>query len=51
MLELAALKLERGETEHVRTLLDQTLDIEGDRLLRDRARHLEAKLWRLQRGT
>jgi tetratricopeptide (TPR) repeat protein len=51
MLELAALKLERGETEHVQALLDQTLDIAGDRLLRDRARHLEAKLLRLQRDT
>ena len=51
MLELAALKLERGDTQDVQRLLDKVLDIEGDRLLRDRARDLERKLWRLQRDT
>jgi tetratricopeptide (TPR) repeat protein len=50
MLELAAVKLERGDTQDVRALLDKVLDIEGDRLLRDRARNLRFKLWRLERG-
>jgi thioredoxin-like negative regulator of GroEL len=50
MLELAAVKLERGDTQDVRALLDKVLDIEGDRLLRDRARGLRFKLWRLEWG-
>jgi tetratricopeptide (TPR) repeat protein len=49
MLELAAVKLARGDTRDVLWLLDKVLDIEGDRALRDRARHLEREFWRLQR--
>jgi thioredoxin-like negative regulator of GroEL len=48
MLELAAVKLERGDTQDVRALLDKVLDIEGDSALRDRARRLKFRLWRLQ---
>lgn len=44
MLELAAVKLERGDTQDVRKLLDKVLDIEGDRALRDRAHELRIKL-------
>ena len=51
MLELAAVKLERGDTQGVQALLDKVRDIEGDRFLRDRARHLEARLRRLERRT
>jgi tetratricopeptide (TPR) repeat protein len=50
MLELAAVKLERGDTQDVRALLDQVLAIEGDSGPRDRARRLRFKLWRLERG-
>ncbi len=51
MLELAAVRLERGDTQGVQALLDKVLDIEGDRLLRDRARHLENQLRRLERAS
>jgi tetratricopeptide (TPR) repeat protein len=51
MLELAAVKLERGDAQGVQALLDKVLDIEGDRFLRDRARQLEARLQRLERRT